>query len=54
MSKKDTPTLFPKYKDAKKLFDLGFNTPSIVARPGVTSSVTPLFTIVLVSLGSSS
>ena len=38
----------------KKLFDFGFNTPSIVAKPGVTSSVTPLLTIVFVSFGSSS
>ena len=54
MSRKDTPILFPIYTDAKKLFDFGFNTPSIVANPGVTSSVTPLLTIVFVSFGSSS
>ena len=39
--------------EAKKLFDFGCNTPSSDAKPGVTSSVKPLLTIVFVFFGSS-
>ena len=54
MSKKATPTLFfPKCTAAKKLFSLLLNTLSFIATPGVTSSVMPRFTNVLVSFGSS-
>ena len=53
ISSKDKPTVPAKCKDARKLFDLGFTTPSTVARPGVIISVTPLFTIFFVFFGSS-
>ena len=53
-SKKEIPICFPKLIAAKKLFVFGDSTSSIIARPGVISSVTPLLTIVLVSFGSSS
>ena len=38
---------------AKKLFVFDCKTSSFIETPGVTSSVTPRFTIVLVILGSS-
>ena len=53
-SKKEIPICFPRLIAAKKLFVFGESTSSIIAKPGVISSVTPLLTIVLVSLGSSS
>mgnify|MGYP000064495024 CR=1 FL=1 len=40
-------------QEAKKLFDLDCNTSSFRETPGVTSSVTPRFTMVLVVFGSS-
>ena len=53
ISKNEIPILLLKYIEAKKLFDFGCNTPSSDAKPGVTSSVTPLLTIVFVFFGSS-
>ena len=43
----------PKKIDAKKLFVLECKTSSFIETPGVTNSVTPLLTIVLVIFGSS-
>ena len=40
--------------DAKKLLVLDCKTSSFIETPGVTSSVTPRFTMVLVIFGSSS
>ena len=52
ISKNEIPILLLKYIEAKKLFDFGCNTCHGV-KPGVTSSVTPLLTIVFVFFGSS-
>ncbi|CAI8326205.1 MAG: Uncharacterised protein [Flavobacteriaceae bacterium] len=52
-SKNEIPICLPRLIAAKKLLVLGDNTSSIIAKPGVISSVTPLFTIFLVSFGSS-
>ena len=53
MSKKEIPILLLIKIEAKKLFFFGYSTPSTEANPGVTSSVTPLFTIFFVFFGSS-
>ena len=53
-SKKEIPICLPRLIAAKKLFVFGESTSSIIARPGVINSVTPLLTIVFVSFGSSS
>ena len=55
ISKKETPTVSLTTKtEAKKLFLFESYVKSLYETPGVTSSVTPLFTIPLAVLGSSS
>src|SRR5690606_31827953 len=55
ISKNATPMYFlSKYTEQRKLLDFDTNTSSLSATPGVTNSVTPRFTMVLVCLGSSS